>query len=79
MRALPSSDSPRLSTSPSPVTEFSWSLSDRERAPTPLTFSSLTKSPPALGLAMKTQEYIARRTEIDYATYVRYRGKLQMK
>ena len=31
------------------------------------------------GLAMKTQEYIARRTEIDYATYVRYRGKLQMK
>jgi hydroxymethylglutaryl-CoA synthase len=30
-------------------------------------------------LATKTQEYIARRTEIDYATYVRYRGKLQMK
>jgi hydroxymethylglutaryl-CoA synthase len=29
--------------------------------------------------ATKTQEYIARRTEIDYATYVRYRGKLQMK
>ncbi len=29
--------------------------------------------------APKTQEYIARRTEIDYATYVRYRGKLQMK
>jgi hydroxymethylglutaryl-CoA synthase len=29
--------------------------------------------------ALKTQEYIARRTEIDYATYVRYRGKLQMK
>jgi hydroxymethylglutaryl-CoA synthase len=28
------------------------------------------------GLAMKTQEYIARRTQIDYATYVRYRGKL---
>lgn len=27
-------------------------------------------------LAMKTQEYIARRTQIDYATYVRYRGKL---
>jgi len=31
------------------------------------------------GLAMKTQDYIARRTEIDYATYVRYRGKLAMK
>jgi hydroxymethylglutaryl-CoA synthase len=29
--------------------------------------------------ATKTQDYIARRTEIDYATYVRYRGKLQMK
>ena len=28
------------------------------------------------GLATKTQEYIARRTEIDYATYVRYRGKV---
>jgi hydroxymethylglutaryl-CoA synthase len=31
------------------------------------------------GLAVKTQEYIARRTEIDYATYVRFRGKLAMK
>ncbi|HEX2696585.1 MAG TPA: hydroxymethylglutaryl-CoA synthase, partial [Anaerolineales bacterium] len=31
------------------------------------------------GLATKTQDYVARRTEIDYATYVRYRGKLQMK
>jgi hydroxymethylglutaryl-CoA synthase len=30
-------------------------------------------------LATKTQDYIRRRTEIDYATYVRYRGKLQMK
>jgi hydroxymethylglutaryl-CoA synthase len=29
--------------------------------------------------APKTQDYIARRTEIDYATYARYRGKLQMK
>lgn len=29
--------------------------------------------------APKTRDYIARRTEIDYATYVRYRGKLQMK
>lgn len=28
------------------------------------------------GLANKTQDYIARRTEIDYGTYVRYRGKL---
>jgi len=30
-------------------------------------------------LATKTQEYIARRTEIDYAMYVRYRGKLAMR
>ena len=30
-------------------------------------------------LATKTLDYIARRTEIDYATYARYRGKLQMK
>jgi hydroxymethylglutaryl-CoA synthase len=29
--------------------------------------------------APKTQEYIARRTEIDYATYVRLRGKIAMK
>ncbi|MBA4380307.1 MAG: hydroxymethylglutaryl-CoA synthase [Anaerolinea sp.] len=30
-------------------------------------------------LAPQTQDYIARRTEIDYATYVRYRGKLAMR
>jgi len=30
-------------------------------------------------MALKTKDYIARRTEIDYATYVRYRGKLAMK
>ncbi len=30
-------------------------------------------------LAIKTQDYVARRTEIDYATYVRLRGKLVMK
>ena len=29
--------------------------------------------------APKTQDYIARRTEIDYATYARYRGKITMK
>jgi hydroxymethylglutaryl-CoA synthase len=29
--------------------------------------------------APKTRDYIARRTEIDYATYARYRGKLTMK
>jgi len=29
--------------------------------------------------AVKTRAYIARRTEIDYATYVRFRGKLAMK
>ncbi|NMD32240.1 MAG: hydroxymethylglutaryl-CoA synthase, partial [Chloroflexi bacterium] len=28
--------------------------------------------------ALSTADYIARRTEIDYATYVRYRGKLEM-
>ncbi len=31
------------------------------------------------GLAHSTQDYIRRRTEIDYATYVRYRGKLTTK
>ena len=30
------------------------------------------------GRAPKTREYIARRTVIDYATYVRYRKKLTM-
>jgi len=30
-------------------------------------------------LAPKTQDYVSRRTEIDYATYVRMRGKLAMK
>ena len=30
-------------------------------------------------LAPQTADYIARRTQIDYATYVRYRGKLAMK
>lgn len=30
-------------------------------------------------LAAKTADYIARRTQIDYATYVRFRGKLAMK
>lgn len=29
--------------------------------------------------APTTQQYVSRRTEIDYATYVRYRGKLAMK
>jgi hydroxymethylglutaryl-CoA synthase len=29
--------------------------------------------------ALKTQDYIARRTEIDYATYARMRGKIAMK
>ena len=37
------------------------------------------KAPGRVGLAVKTQDYIKRRTQIDYATYVRYRGKLQMK
>jgi hydroxymethylglutaryl-CoA synthase len=29
-------------------------------------------------LALTTEAYIARRTEIDYATYTRYRDKLKM-
>ncbi|MCK7510798.1 MAG: hypothetical protein MZV70_46515 [Desulfobacterales bacterium] len=29
--------------------------------------------------ALKTQDYIARRTVIDYATYSRYRGNLKMR
>jgi len=31
------------------------------------------------GKALSTQEYIARRTEIDYATYVRFRGEITVK
>ncbi len=31
------------------------------------------------GKALTTQEYIARRTEIDYATYVRFRGEITVK
>lgn len=31
------------------------------------------------GLALRTQDYIARRSQIDYATYARYRGILEMK
>ena len=31
------------------------------------------------GRAPSTQDYIARRTQIDYATYARLRGKLVMK
>ncbi len=37
------------------------------------------KLPERCDRATKTQEYIARRTEIDYAAYVRFRGKLLMK
>ncbi|HNO32169.1 MAG TPA: hydroxymethylglutaryl-CoA synthase, partial [Anaerolineales bacterium] len=37
------------------------------------------KAPAKQNLATKTRDYIARRTEIDYATYVRFRGKLAMK
>jgi hydroxymethylglutaryl-CoA synthase len=37
------------------------------------------KLPARKGLALKTQDYVARRTEIDYAAYVRLRGKLVMK
>jgi hydroxymethylglutaryl-CoA synthase len=37
------------------------------------------KLPERQGRATKTRDYIARRTEIDYATYARFRGKLSMK
>jgi hydroxymethylglutaryl-CoA synthase len=37
------------------------------------------KLPQRRELATKTQDYISRRTEIDYATYVRYRGKIAMR
>ena len=32
----------------------------------------------ARGRALRTEDYIARRTEIDYATYTRFREKLKM-
>lgn len=35
--------------------------------------------PERRGAALSTQDYIARRTEIDYATYARYRGKIAMR
>jgi hydroxymethylglutaryl-CoA synthase len=31
------------------------------------------------GLAPRTRDYVARRTEVDYATYARHRGKLRIK
>jgi hydroxymethylglutaryl-CoA synthase len=37
------------------------------------------KLPERRDKALKTQDYIARRTEIDYATYSRFRGKIAMK
>jgi hydroxymethylglutaryl-CoA synthase len=37
------------------------------------------KLPERRDLAPKTSDYIARRTEIDYGTYVRFRGKLAMR
>jgi len=37
------------------------------------------KLPEQRGKAPSTQDYITRRTEIDYATYVRLRGKITMK
>ncbi|NLG52059.1 MAG: hydroxymethylglutaryl-CoA synthase [Chloroflexi bacterium] len=43
---------------------FSWMITDRVQE--------------RQNLAPKTQDYIARRQEIDYATYTRYRGKIQM-
>lgn len=42
----------------------------------------LTVEPPILNRrdkTLKTQDYIARRTEIDYATYTRFRGKIAMR
>ena len=37
------------------------------------------KLPGCVGKALKTQDYISRRTEIDYATYARFRGKIALK
>jgi hydroxymethylglutaryl-CoA synthase len=37
------------------------------------------KLPERRDKALKTQDYIARRTEIDYATYTRFRGTITMK
>jgi hydroxymethylglutaryl-CoA synthase len=37
------------------------------------------KLPERRGLATATADYISRRTEIDYATYARFRGKLVTK
>jgi len=37
------------------------------------------KLPERQGLATTTADYISRRTEIDYATYARFRGKLATK
>jgi len=31
------------------------------------------------GAALSTMDYVNRRTEIDYATYARYRGKIAMR
>jgi len=43
---------------------FCWTITERIEA--------------SRDLAPRTQDYISRRQEIDYATYVRYRGKLHM-
>jgi hydroxymethylglutaryl-CoA synthase len=42
-------------------------------------FVTTEKLPGRSPLAPTTQVYVSRRTEIDYATYTRYRGKLVMK
>ena len=51
-------------------------------SPTRVRPASALRCTPALaerqGRAPKTRDYIARRTEIDYATYARLRGKLVM-
>jgi len=40
-------------------------------------FEATDRIEEAKGLARKTQEYFDRRKEIDYATYLRYRGKIK--
>jgi hydroxymethylglutaryl-CoA synthase len=42
-------------------------------------FTAQDALPQRRDLALSTQEYIARRTEIDYATYARFRGKIAMR
>ena len=54
-------------------------LEDRSAVEAAFDITATDKISVRAGLATKTQDYIARRIEIDYATYARYRGKITMK